>query len=71
MSSPSEGAQPPGHRRVTHVVVGEVRDPLLEQLISAQSGRDDVEVVHLRGEPGDGRRLLGLIAHRDQVLYWP
>jgi len=67
MSSPSEGAR----GGLTHVVLGEHNDPALDQLLSVQTTRADVEVVHLRGEPGDGRRLLGLIAQRDHLLYWP
>lgn len=61
MSSPSEQSS------IAYVVVGAVRDPGIDALVT-QLG-DAVDEVRLSGAPGDGRRLLEVIASCDQVLF--
>lgn len=76
MSSPSEpsgmpigsggsspGATMPG---AVHVVIGNGSSELAARLV-APGGR----VVHLGGDPGDGRRLLEIAAGEAPVVYWP
>jgi hypothetical protein len=64
MSSPFE-------HKVTYVVAGAGEDPGIRDLLAAGSLKP--ELLHLTGEPGDGRRLLAAIASSDRVVYspWP
>lgn len=56
---------------ITHVVIGDGEDPVIESLLAASGAR--TELLRLSGQPGDGRRLLAALASSDQVVYspWP
>ena len=73
MSSPSEmpagggvSSTADGTARAVHVVIGGGASDVASRLVAPGGS-----VVHLAGEPGDGRRLLEIAAGEAPVVYWP